>query len=334
MESKMVRNRRTFLKSIACSVLAASQATAGFSGNWVASLEQRTKIKRLQVFTFGFSLYGMKTLAPAEALRACAEIGFDGVELALMPGWPTEPERVSTGQRRELRKQMEDLELELAGLMENVHAVCDDATHRTNLERLKAAAEFGHAVMPPPLSKEGAAAGDVILETILGGRPAQWEDVKEQMAKRLEDWAKVAEAAEMTIAIKPHVSGALHTPEGAQWLRRRVDSPRIKLAYDYSHFALRGFPMERTIATMVPDTVFIHVKDSAGDAQNVRFLLPGDGDTDYTKYLKLLQAAKYRGPVVVEVSGQIHNRPDYDPIAAARHSYANLAPAFEAAGLR
>jgi sugar phosphate isomerase/epimerase len=287
---------------------------------------------------FGFSLYGMKTLAPTEALGACAEIGYDAVELALMPGWPTEPGRVGAAGRGELRKRMEGLGLELAGLMENVHAVCDDAAHRANLERLKAAAEFGHAVMPSPLNKgepgSVAMAGDVILETVLGGRPAQWEDVKEEMAKRLEDWARVAEAAEMTIAIKAHVSGALHTPEGAQWLRRRVGSPRIKLAYDYSHFALRGFPMERTIATMIPDTVFIHVKDSAGDAENVRFLLPGEGDIDYARYLKLLRAAEYRGPVVVEVSGQVQNRPGYDAIAAARRSYANLAPAFAAAGLR
>jgi inosose dehydratase len=294
----------------------------GLSG--LCSLEARAAEPTAPLL-FGFSLYGMKTLKTPEALKACARIGYDGVELALLPGWPTEPKRLSADDRRELRKQLADAKLAVTGLMENLNEPADDAVHRANLDRLKAAAELGHALVP---------AAPPVIETILGGKPAQWDTVKERMAERLRDWAKVAAAAKTVIAVKPHVGNALHTPDGALWLLRQVNSPWIKLAFDYSHFALRNLTLAHTVTPLAPESVFVHVKDSQGSAEKVKFLLPGEGNVDYIEYFKLLRAAGYRGPVVVEVSGQISNRPGYDPVAAAEKSYANLAPALRKAGLR
>jgi sugar phosphate isomerase/epimerase len=265
----------------------------------------------------GFSLYGMRSLKPAEALRVCAEVGYDGVELALMAGWPTDPARLAGKDRLQLGKQLADSGLALLGLMENLPILGSAALHHKNLDRLKLAAELGHTLSPkaPP-----------VIETILGGRPPQWDRVKEAMAGRLSDWAKVAEKARTVVAIKPHVGGAMHTPEGALWLHRQVASPWIQLAYDYSHFALRGFDLEKSLRAMLPHTRFIHVKDGKGTAEKFQFLLPGQGSTDYASYFSLLKKLGYQGPVVVEVSGQIHSKPGYDPIQAARVSYANLAP--------
>ena len=62
--------------------------------------------------------------------------------------------------------------------------------------------------------------------------------------------------------------------------------------------------------------------------------LSRDGQIDYAAYFRQLKAAGYRGQVVVEVSGQIHMKPGYDPIAAAKRSYSNLAPVMEKTGLR
>lgn len=270
----------------------------------------------------GFSLYGMKGLATADALKACADIGYQCVELALLPGWPTEPKRLTDADRRDLRKRLTDTNLVLAALMDNLHEPAEDAAHQANLERLKAAAELGAALAPkaPP-----------VIETVLGGKPAEWEKVKGRMAERLQAWAKLAASTKTVIAIKPHVGNALHLPEQAKWLMQQVGSPWLKLAFDYSHFVLRDLALDRTVAELAPLSAFVHVKDARGKADKFEFLLPGEGGIDYVDYFRRLNQAGYRGPIVVEVSGQISGRRDYDPIAAARRSYAKLAPALKTA---
>jgi inosose dehydratase len=275
--------------------------------------------------SLGFSLYGMKSLPLDKALQMCAAVGFDSVELALMPGYPTEPKLLAPDARRALRSRLDALALKLGGLMENLPILGDAGAHRQNLERIKAAAELAHALAPaspPP------------LETVLGGRPADWEKVRETIAARLREWAETATANKLVLAIKPHVSNAMHLPEHALWLLDQVRSPALRLAYDFSHYQLRGLALADTMKAVLPHAVFIHVKDAAGDAAKVSFLLPGEGTISYGEYFRALKAAAWIGPVVVEVSSQLFNKPGYDPLAAARTSHAALAPAMAAAGLR
>ena len=272
----------------------------------------------------GFSLYGMRSLSVSEAIATCAKIGYDCVELPVQSGWPGDSSNPAENPKR-IRAALDEHKIRLSGLMENLHAAVDDQRHQSNLSRLAAAAKFGHLLAPdnPP-----------VIETILGGRPADWDSVKQRMAARLRDWAKVAKSNKTIVAIKAHVGGAMHLPEHPVWLAKQVDSPWIKCAYDYSHFELRGVDMARSVKMLVPHSEFIHVKDSRGDANKVQFLLPGDGRIDYVKLLKLIAAAGYQRDIFVEVSGQIHGKSGYDPVAAAKRCYANLAPAFDKAGIR
>lgn len=306
-------SRRRLLKSAAVAAVA-SPLTSLFADD-----------AKENPISLGFSLYGMKTLKIADALQACSDIGYDAVELAAMKDWPTAPESLSAADRAGLRKQLDDRHLGLAAIMENLPAVVGDEQHRANLDRLKAACELGHDLSPdkPP-----------VVETILGGKPGQWDEVKADFVRRLRDWAKVGEQTKTIIAVKPHVAGALHTPDGAKWLMGELASPWIKLAFDFSHFRLRNFSLEQSLKSLIGDSAFIHVKDASGTAEKFQFLLPGEGDIDYAAYFKLLKETNYRGPVVVEVSGQISSRPDYDPLAAARKCYTPLARGLASAGLR
>lgn len=266
-------------------------------------------------FTLGFSLYGMKTLPLDDALRTCAEIGYKHVEFALNPGWPTEPKLLDAAARKALRDRLATLMLGVSGLMLNMSLVVNDDAHAKNLAAMKEAAQFAHDLeLPNPL-----------IETVLGGKPAEWDAIKDSMLARLRDWADAATAAKITLALKAHVGSAVNSPERLLWLLDKVPIPALCAAYDYSHFEVQGFPLAATLDALLPRTKFIHVKDTQGDAKKFQFLLPGEGRTDYAAYFKLLRERGYRGPIVVEVSGQVFSKPGYDPIAAAKKCYAVLA---------
>ena len=125
-------------------------------------------------------------------------------------------------------------------------------------------------------------------------------------------------------------------PEQAVWLIKQLhDTPWLRMVYDYSHYAFRDMPLEATVNTALPHTAHVAVKDAVRMGDRVGFVLPGEGSTfDYARLFRLLRAGGYRGDICCEVSGMVWDRADYDPVAAAKTCYSNLAPTFEAAGLR
>lgn len=305
-------NRRRFLLQVATTAALCSTASAFAKA-------------KPQSIPFGFSLYNMKPLDVDTALRTCADIGYDCIEWVANADWPSAPDKVSRAERRRLAALLDSLGLSMPTLMQNLSLLNNEAGLSANLDRLKDTAELGHALAPKC---------NPVIETTLGGKPAQWKDVKNLMVDRLGAWADVAKDAKTVIAIKAHVGGALHTPEDALWLVRQVNNPWIKLTYDFSHFQLRGYKLEDSLRMMIGRTRFIHIKDTSGTAEKFHFLLPGEGNIDYEDYFTLLKEYNYHDPVIVEVSGQIWNKPGYDPVAAAKKCYAKIAPIFDKVGVR
>jgi sugar phosphate isomerase/epimerase len=272
------------------------------------------------LFTLGFSLYGMNGLPLDEALRHSSEIGFQDVEPALMPGYRGDPTKLDKPRRAELQKRLRSLGLAVPALMENLRPCVDDAAHAANLDRLAGAAELGHDLAP------GRA---VVIETVLGGKPADWPGIRSEMVDRLGAWAAAAEKHDFVLAVKPHVSNALHLPEDCAKLVDELASKRLRAAFDYSHYEAQGLDLANSLEALIGRTAFIHVKDSRTVGGKNEFLLPGEGRTDYTAYFRLLRKHGYTGSVTVEVSAMIHSKPGYDPIAAAKKSYAALKKAFD-----
>ena len=291
-------SRRTFLKTLGAAAAGGISPVITFGAD-----EPPPRIP------IGFSLYGMKSLPVADALKVCSEIGYECVELAAMTDWPCAPEKLSAEQRRDLRQQLKDRQLQLASLMENLPLAIDGEKHRDNLDRFKRAFELSRDLSPKQTP---------LIETILGGSPDKWEMLKDKFVERLRDWSAVAAEHKAIIAIKAHVAGALHLPRDAAELVQTINSPSLQLTFDQSHFQLRDVPMADAWKMMAERTRFVHVKDGRGKPGAFQFLLPGDGTIDYVELFRLLKSSRYSGPVVVEVSGQLSSKPDYDPIAAAR----------------
>jgi sugar phosphate isomerase/epimerase len=154
------------------------------------------------------------------------------------------------------------------------------------------------------------------------------------MAARLADWARVAHQNRIALAVKSHIGSASNTPEKLVWLLDQVKNPALSAIYDYSHFQLLDLDLKTTLETLLPRSSFLTVKDGRMVNGSPRFLLPGDGTIDYRRYFAILKEKGYKGWMLVEISRQLQTQPGYDPILAARRSYAHLAPLLEKAGLR
>lgn len=273
-----------------------------------------------------YSTWGMQTTPIDVAVRHCAALGFDGLELTVIPGWPTDADLLDTTERRRIRALYDDAGIELCGLSGNVPLLVDDpAEADANEARFRSYLD---------LAAEWQRPGErLIVTTTTGGVPADWTERNAEIVERVGRLAEYAEGQGVKIGIEPHVGAALHRPEDVIWLVDQIDSTGLTIHFDISHFNVQGISMEESVAMLAPVSLHTHIKDERGIAPDHAFLIPGEGEMDYVRYLSLMREAGYDGHIVVEISLMVQARPDYDALAAATQSYDVLSRAFETAGI-
>jgi sugar phosphate isomerase/epimerase len=260
------------------------------------------------------------------AVAHCAALGFDGLEMTVIPGWSTDAAGLDATARRRIRKLYDDHRLELCGLSGNTPLlVSDPAEHARNMMRLR-----GYLDLAAELQRPGER---LTVSTTSGGDPDDWEKVKGVLVDRFGELAEYAQGAGVMIGMEPHVGAALHRPEQVLSLLEQIDSPGLTIHFDISHFNVQGILMEPVIEQLAPHSAHSHVKDECGVAPDHEFLIPGEGEMDYVRYLTAMQLAGYAGHIVVEISLMVQRRPEYDALEAASRSYRVLARAFEDAGI-
>ena len=273
-----------------------------------------------------YSTWSMPKLSIDEIVPALARIGFDGVELTVIPGWSTELDSLDAAERRRIRKLLDEHGLELPAIAGHRNMLSlDPAEHAENWRRLKGAVDLA--------AEWAGALGAPVLDTTAGGKTEGWEQVRDLLVDRVGELCDYADRRGVVLGLEPHVHQALETPERVLWTIEQVGRPNLKLTFDISHFNVLGIPIEQSVPALGPHSAFTHVKDERGVVPDFQFLIPGEGVFDYARYLRAMRAVGYTGHIGVEISLMVQRRPDYDAIAAAEQSYRVLARAFEESGV-
>jgi sugar phosphate isomerase/epimerase len=253
--------------------------------------------------------------------------GYVGICLVSQPSpSPLDAELADAAERRRVRALLDSAGLTLTAIAAHANLLEADPTMRAaNLDRVRAgldlAADLAGPDGPPPVVCMGF------------GSPETYAVDCEALAERFSQLARHAASTGGVLALEPHVGQAMDQPEKVVWLMQAVASPHFRLNLDNSHFEVMGRDMDEYVPMLVPYAVHTDLKDQRGRSPDFEFLVPGEGDFDYVRYLRALHTAGYSGYLTVEISVMVQRRADYDPAEVAARSFRTIVEAAGKAGV-
>jgi sugar phosphate isomerase/epimerase len=274
----------------------------------------------------GYSTWGMPTIPVDTFVPFLARLGYEGIELTVIPGYTIELSLLDAAERQRIARMLKEYHLELPAIASHTSMVeRDPDTAARHWARLTAAVD---------LAVDWALDGTPpAIDTNVGGAPEQWDGLRSLMIERVSELVRYGEQRGVVIAIEPQVGSMLDTPARVLYLLDAIQSPYLKLNFDISHFNVMGIPIVESVAALAQHTIHTHVKDERGVVPNYEFLIPGEGEFNYVAYLEAMRAQGYDGYITAEISIMVQRRPGYDPLAAAEQTYRTLARAFEQVGI-
>ncbi len=80
----------------------------------------------------------MPTVPIETAIAHCAALGFDGLELTVIPGWSTDAAGLTPSDRKTIRRAYDDKGIELCGMSGNTPLIVEDrSSAENNINRFK-----------------------------------------------------------------------------------------------------------------------------------------------------------------------------------------------------
>jgi sugar phosphate isomerase/epimerase len=272
----------------------------------------------------GFSSWAMPRMPVDEQIALVRDAGYATIELVNGGRSSLDAHQLDVAERRRIRGALDDAGLRLVSI----------ASHGNLLEPDARAAHLARIHSGIDLAVDLAeASGPPCVVTMAYGKPDQYEAVRETVAASFAELARYGEQRGVVVALEPHVGQAFDLPEKVIWLIEKVNSPWFRLNFDNSHFEVMGRDVSEYVSPLAPLSIHTHVKDQRGRAPDYEFLVPGEGDFDYARYLTLMRDAGYDGSITVEISAQVQRRPDYDPAVTAARSFETISAAAARAGV-
>jgi sugar phosphate isomerase/epimerase len=274
----------------------------------------------------GFSAWAMRELPVDQQIAIVREAGYASICLVSGPTFPLDALRADAVERTRVRALLDDAGLELSAIAG--HATLLEPDHerrRANAERIAATLDLAADLAGP--------GGPPCVVSMGYGTPETYERDHDLLAERFGKLAQHAGQRGVVLLLEPHVGQAIDQPEKVVRLMDAVNSPHFRLNLDNSHFEVMGRDLDEYLPMLIPYSVHTDLKDQRGIAPDHEFLVPGEGDFDYARYLTAMDRSGYTGCITVEISVMVQRRPGYDPAEVARRSFAVLTAAERASGV-
>jgi sugar phosphate isomerase/epimerase len=228
---------------------------------------------------------------------ACAQVSLD------CAGLPAMPDQISPELSQRIRREAAARGITIAAVQGTFNMSHPDAEHRrTGLRRLRVLAE---ACRQMGTSRIHVCTGTRDPDNMWrrhpdNDAPESWRD----MVACVREAADIARQANVVLAFEPEVNNVVDSARKARRLLDEIGSPHLKVTIDPANIFHAGeLPRMREILdeafTLVgKDIVLAHAKDldHGGDAGHVA---AGEGKLDYDRYLALLRAYQFTGPLLL-----------------------------------
>lgn len=234
-----------------------------------------------------------------ESLEAIAALGFHYVDLIAIPGW-NHIVPANLADNFEAEASRVERALEASGLIPVAMNAAFPHPHQRNPadnpERLRQVDAVARL-----MKRLGIRTGSFYPGFKAEGR--EWEEVLADTAASIREMLPVAQRHDVTLTVELHA----HTPfETIKQGRRLLETvPELRIAYDPSHFALRGIDLSDT-EVFFSRTGHFHLRDAAPGKMHVAC---GEGTIDFERVVGALTRAGYHGDVSLEyLPGSVENQ--------------------------
>lgn len=274
----------------------------------------------------GFSTWGMPAQPIDPVVAHLAKVGFDAIEICVLPHFSTALDKLDAAERRRIPQLLRDHNLKLSSVSSYVSMMEQDPT--------RFAENFAYVQRTIDLAAEWFQDGrQPVVVSGFGGHPGELATLQDQLVERINTLGDYAHARGVVVGFEHHVGNAVETPDQVVAIMQQVTSPGARINFDISHFNVVGIPIEESVAKIIPYAVHTHIKDESGRAPHHQYLIPGEGEFDYVRYLKAMHSHGYTGAISTEISVMVQRRPNYDALATATRSYEVVSRAFVEAGI-